>query len=442
MYSHFQDMHYKLSRYLTVLCLMLCAVLPLQAQSTATTNIEADGTEEKDTDVPTDSLAADTLTADTLRADSLRLPWPQSLQHGLDRLLEDKMFETSQVGLMVWDLDADSCLYRHRERQLMRPASTMKLLTAITALDRLGGGYQFKTQLKYTGKITDGVLHGDVYCIGGMDPRFNSDDMTAFVHSLSEMGVDTIRGHIYADRTMKDTALLGEGWCWDDDNPVLSPLVFARKDGFMRRFVTRLKEQGTVLDNDTVLAARCPASAFSVCTRFHTMDQILHKMMKESDNLYAECMYYQVAASTDQRPANAKSARSVERRLISRLGLDSSRYRLADGSGLSLYNYISAEAECLLLRYAYRNENIWPHLKPSLPIAGVDGTLKKRMKNSFAHANVMAKTGTLTGIITLAGYCTAANGHTLCFAILNNGIMHASNARRFQDKVCNVLCQP
>ena len=132
----------------------------------------------------------------------------------------------------------------------------------------------------------------------------------------------------------------------------------------------------------------------------------------------------------------------MERRLIGRLGLDGSRYRLADGSGLSLYNYLSAEVECLLLRYAYRNENIWPHLKPSLPIAGVDGTLKKRMKSSFAHANVMAKTGTLTGIITLAGYCTAANGHTLCFAILNNGIMHAANARRFQDRVCNELCQP
>lgn len=131
------------------------------------------------------------------------------------------MFETSQVGIMVWDMDADSCIYKHNERQLMRPASTMKLLTAITALDKLGGSYQFKTQLKYTGTIEDGVLTGDVYCVGGMDPRFNSDDLTAFVNSLKDMGVDTIRGNVYADRSMKDAALLGEGWCWDDDNPVL-----------------------------------------------------------------------------------------------------------------------------------------------------------------------------------------------------------------------------
>ena len=172
------------------------------------------------------------------------------------------------------------------------------------------------------------------------------------------------------------------------------------------------------------------------------MDQIMHKMMKESDNLYAESMYYQIAASTGNRPASAKSARSVERQLLRKLGLDASRCRLTDGSGLSLYNYLSAELECQLLRYAYRNENIYPHLRPSLPIAGIDGTLRKRMRGTSASGNVRAKTGTLTGIITLAGYCTAANGHDLCFVILNNGIMHAVNARRFQDRVCALLCQP
>ena len=172
------------------------------------------------------------------------------------------------------------------------------------------------------------------------------------------------------------------------------------------------------------------------------MDQILHKMMKESDNLYAESMYYQIAASTGNKWASAKSARNVERQLIRKIGLNPARYKLADGSGLSLYNYLSAELEVKLLRYAYLNGNIMDHLKHSLPIGGVDGTLKKRMKNSFVHGNVKAKTGTLTGIISLAGYCTAANGHELCFAIINNGIMHGNNARHFADKVCTLLCQP
>ena len=79
---------------------------------------------------------------------------------------------------------------------------------------------------------------------------------------------------------------------------------------------------------------------------------------------------------------------------------------------------------------------------PALPIAGIDGTLKKRMKGSFTRDNVKAKTGTLTGISSLAGYCQAANGHTLCFAIINQGVMHGRNGRAFQDRVCTILCAP
>lgn len=417
---------------LSLMAAMLMA-MPMQAQNV---------TNDEVVEMQDDTEVADSTMLDSLAADTLRLPWPESVKVGIDNLLKSKMFETSQVGIMVWDLEDDSCIYKHNERQLMRPASTMKLLTAITALDKLGGSYQFKTQLKYTGTIEEGVLHGDVYCVGGMDPRFNSDDLSAFVNSLKEMGVDTIRGKVYADRSMKDSDLLGEGWCWDDDNPVLSPLVFSRKDIFMDRFLAKLKDAGIEYEEMYASTKTCPTNAFTICTRFHTMDQVLHKMMKESDNLYAECMYYQIAASTGNRPASAKSARNVERQLINKLGLDASRYRLADGSGLSLYNYLSAELEVMMLRYAFRNDNIKQHLIHSLPIAGVDGTLKKRMKSGSVHGNVKAKTGTLTGIISLAGYCTAANGHELCFSIINNGIMHGSNARHFADKVCNLLCQP
>lgn len=426
-------------RYVMSLLVVMVLTLPLQAQ--VVIDKSNNGQEEEIVDNKEGNDDADSLMVDSLTADTLSLPWPQAMQCGIDKLLESKMFETSQVGIMVWDLTADSCVYRFRERQLMRPASTMKLLTAITALDKLGGSYQFKTQLKFTGTVENGVLKGDIYCIGGMDPRFNTDDMTAFVTSLKDMGVDSIQGSIYADRSMKDADLLGEGWCWDDDNPVLSPLVYGRKDNFMDKFLMKLKDAGIVYLGEGVTVKACPSSAFSACTRFHTMDQILHKMMKESDNLYAECMYYQIAASTGNRPASAKSARNVERQLIKKIGLDPQRYKLADGSGLSLYNYLSAELEVKLLRYAFQNDNILTHLKQSLPIAGVDGTLKKRMKSGAAHDNVKAKTGTLTGIISLAGYCKAANGHELCFSIINNGIMHGNNARNFADKVCELMCK-
>ncbi len=405
--------------------LMWLTAVPVQAQNVA-------GEDEK---------VGETLPADTLVRDSLSLKWPQSAVHGIDRLLEADMFQTSQVGLMVYDLTADSVIYRHNERQMMRPASTMKLLTAIAAIDRLGGSYQTKTELCYTGRIADRTLEGDIYCVGGMDPLFNADDMSAFVESIRKMGVDTIRGHLYADKSMKDYDLLGEGWCWDDDNPVLTPLIYGRKDQFMERFEHELRESGLVVQAFASTAVK-PDTAFCICARYHTIDQILMRMMKESDNLYAESLFYQLAASGGARPASARHARQYIRRLIDKVGLHGQRYRIADGSGLSLYNYVTAELEVRLLRYAYRYQNIYIHLLPSLPKAGVDGTLEKRMHGTFTKDNVKAKTGTLTGVISLAGYCTAANGHQLCFAILNQGVMRASDARHFQDRVCEVLCNP
>lgn len=383
--------------------------------------------------------------ADTTAADSIEAlgepAWPGNVAGRIDRLLVNELFNRSQVGLMVYDLTADSAIYCHNERQLLRPASTMKVVTAIAAIDRLGGSFQFKTTLSYTGAIEDGVLNGDVYLVGGFDPRFNSDDMGSFVDGIRRMGIDTIRGRIVADKSMKDADMLGEGWCWDDDNPVLSPLLISRRDVFVKRFVDRLRGEGVVVEADTV-AGRQPGGAYEVGTRTHTIDQVLMPMMKESDNLCAEALFYQLGASTGAHPATARDARTVVRRLVEKVGLRPSDYRIADGSGLSLYNYVTAELEVMLLRYAYQNTNIYMHLLPSLPVAGEDGTLRRRMRGTFTSGNVKAKTGSVTAISSLAGYCTAANGHVLCFAIINQGIRRGSEGRAFQDRVCEALCRP
>ncbi|MBQ7414490.1 MAG: D-alanyl-D-alanine carboxypeptidase/D-alanyl-D-alanine-endopeptidase [Prevotella sp.] len=388
-------------------------------------------------------LNAQTVQQVTADGDTIEvvLPWPQNIQYRLDSLLQSSIFETSMVGMIVYDLTADSILYKVNERQALRPASTMKAITAITALDRLGGSHQFRTQLYYTGEVQDSTLYGDLYCVGGFDPAFNSDDMRAFVESVQQMGIDTIRGRIVADRTMKDGDLLGEGWCWDDDNPKISPLSLGRDINFLERFVTALSDEGIVLDI-RLSEGSLPSEARILCSRFHSMDQILQRMMKMSDNFYAEAMFYQIARSTGRRPAKAKDAAGVIKQLIQKVGNGKNPYRIADGSGLSLYNYVTPELEMRLLRYAYLNKNIYEHLLPSLPIAGWDGTLKTRMKGTFAEGNVKAKTGTVTGVSALAGYCTAANGHQLCFSMINQGIMKSDTGRNFQDRVCNALCEP
>lgn len=363
-----------------------------------------------------------------------------SLRIRLDSLLSDPMFETSQVGLMVYDLTADSIYYQRNARQLLRPASTMKLVTAITALDRLGAGYQFRTRLYHTGTISNGRLDGDIYCVGGMDPMVDTDDLRAFAQQLHQMGVDTLRGRIVTDCSMKENLDYGEGWCWDDDNPLLKPLMVGRKDIFAETLIEEMMNDSIVIEEIQRSEGRCPADAIPVATRSHNMDQVLMNMMKQSDNYYAEAMFYQIAASTGSRPAKASDARSVVKRLISTLGLGSQPYKIADGSGLSLYNYVSAELETMLLRYAWLHGPIYDHLYPALPIAGMDGTLEKRMCNTVAESNVRAKTGTLTGISSLAGYCEAENGHQLCFSIINQGVMRNADGKAFQDRFCRVLC--
>lgn len=367
-------------------------------------------------------------------------PWPLDIQARLDSMMRDPLLDCTQLGLMVWDLTDNRSLFAYNHRQLLRPASTMKVLTAVTALDVLGGDYEFTTSLYYKGKIQGRTLQGDLYCVGGMDPTFSRNDLKAFAENLHQVGIDTIMGNVVADLSMKDTLMWGEGWCWDDKNPTLSPLLVDRKDDFTAQLVSVMAEKGIVVCDVSTKKGRLPNDAVLVAQCRRSIDRILDRMMKDSDNLYAESMYYQIAAR-EGRQAKALYAQRQQKALMERAGLQSSRYRLADGSGLSLYNYLSAEAETMVLRYAYQRQAVFGHLLSALPVAGVDGTLKRRMRNTPAEGNVKAKTGTLTGIISLAGYCTASNGHLLCFAIINQGVQSASEARTFQDHICVILCE-
>lgn len=383
-----------------------------------------------------DALKVDTTQVDTAKVE---LPWPQNLQARLDSLVCSPMLQYTQLGLMVYDLTADSTLYTYSARQTLRPASTMKLLTSISALDQLGDKYEFNTSLYYTGSVKDSVLVGDLYCVGGMDPLFDAKDMRAFAESVKALGIHTFRGKIIAVTGFKDQDLLGEGWCWDDDNPTLTPLLIDKKDEFVSRFVQLLDKDSIFVDGPASQGS-LPKNALLLCSRSHSIIDVLEPMMKNSDNLYAESMFYQLAAAAGAHPAKASSARQRVIKTLSKAGVRG-QYKIADGSGLSLYNYVTPELLTRLLIYAYRKPSIFRNLYVALPIAGEDGTLKKRMKDTAAHLNVRAKTGTVTGVSSLAGYALAANNHMLVFSIINQGIMKADDGRNFQDKVCNALCK-
>lgn len=385
----------------------------------------------------TDKAVVDTVTTDTA---AVVLPWPQNVQARLDTLLQDPLLERTQLGLMVYDLTADSVIYAYNAKQTMRPASTMKLLTAVTAIDQLGMNYRYRTALRYTGAVKDSVLTGDIYCVGGMDPMFETKDMNAFVQSVKALGVDTIRGRLVAVTNFKEENLLGEGWCWDDDNPELSSLLVDRKNEFMSRFMQGLRDAGIVVEAPCTTGS-VPKDALTLSACSHSLKEILEPMLKESDNLYAESMFFQIASLQGVRPAKAAHARQLIKKTLGKAGISEIPYRIADGSGLSLYNYVTPEILTRLLIYAYRDQRIFMNLYAALPIAGQDGTLKKRMKEPYVSGKVRAKTGTLSGISSLAGYALTPNYHMLAFCIINQGIMKNAEGRGFQDRVCESMCK-
>lgn len=405
----------------------ICLLLPILAEA----NILSLRT---DSILPEDSVQTDTI-AD--RIDTSK-PLPQRIQE----LLDNDIFDRTQVGIYVYDLTADTLVFTHNEQQCMRPASNEKLMTAITALNDLGVLYEYRTRL-YTTSIpadSDSVFAGHIYIRAGYDPLLDGDDLRAFAQSLKEHRIFRLQQPIVLDLSMKDDKRLGWGWCWDDDEVPTTPLLYRNDDKFTDNLRRIFREEGIDWDG-TVTEDTTPNTATLLLTCTHNIDQVLLPMMKKSNNSMAESLFYQLAAQKGKSRAGRKQAVAHYNTLIRHIGLDPTHYQIADGSGLSLYNYLSPELLGRMLRYAYNNDDIYRHLLPSLPIAGEDGTLRKRMRGSAAQGNVRAKTGTVEGVSTLSGYLTTATGNLLCFSIMNQGIRHTSTGRNFQDRVCKALCK-
>ncbi len=186
-----------------------------------------------------------------------------------------------------------------------------------------------------------------------------------------------------------------------------------------------------------------PENAVYLISINRSIDTVLYYLNKESDNLNAEMLIYAMALADSGAPATAYNGLAAVKRLIDSLGFNPDNYSIADGSGVSHYNLVSAELLLESLKYMYYNQkDLFELFYNSLPVAGVDGTLKNRMKNTSAQNNVHAKTGTLNGVSNLSGYVTSKNSHLIAFSILvQNFVDEYSKARSFQDKICELLAE-
>ena len=366
--------------------------------------------------------------------------WLSTTRGQLERLLGAPLLSTTQMGLMVYDLNMGVTVFAHNEQQRMWPASTLQLVTAITALDMLGPEYGYHTSICYRGSLVGDTLRGDLYCVGGFDPTLTRDDLRAFADTIRRFGIRCVDGMVVADLSMKDALPKGNGWCWDEPYEPLTPLLVDRKDEFMSVLMREMRDAGIRL-NVTLATGQLPQGCTEIYRHRTDLEKVLNPMLKNGDNLYAESMFYQIAKGNTTKTAKASDASKAEKQLVGRLGLDGANYTFADGSGISLYSYVTPELMIYLMRHACYNREMFTRLYPALPISGRDGTLRARMASGPCRRNVHAMAGASPGVAALAGYCQASNGHTLCFALFNQGLVKPDDAFAFQDKVCEALCK-
>lgn len=214
--------------------------------------------------------------------------------------------------------------------------------------------------------------------------------------------------------------------------------IFPSDKYFLTTFCHHLRRDSITYNKVTFGKEKTTTTSLSKTSRH--MRPVLREALKESNNLCAESIFYKAAHRRYGDRATSKQGTSVIQRFIRhRLGLRPENYNIVDGSGVSLYNYISPRLMVETLEYAYRHNNIFPHLYDALPISGVDGTLSWRMTEKNMRSRVRAKTGSVKGVSSLAGYIKTNSGHALCFCIINQNVMKIGKARRFQDKICEIL---
>ena len=147
--------------------------------------------------------------------------------------------------------------------------------------------------------------------------------------------------------------------------------------------------------------------------------EIATTMMKVSQNLYAETLLKAIGASGGTT-GTASAGRAAARKIFEAWGIQPDSYVQADGSGLSRYDFVTAELIVTLLERMHKDPRHRDAFVATLPIAGKDGTISTRMRDTRAEGNAIAKTGSISNVRALSGYVRTRDGETLVFSILAN----------------------
>jgi D-alanyl-D-alanine carboxypeptidase/D-alanyl-D-alanine-endopeptidase (penicillin-binding protein 4) len=352
-------------------------------------------------------------------------------------------------GADVRDVDSGQELFAMRQDVPRIPASVQKLYTTASALLRLGAPARLDTTaVTDPGALVDafGVLHGDLVLVGAGDPFFGDAAAASLARSVRARGIRRIDGAVVGDESRFDTRRSGRAAGYDPElGGVLSALAYDR--GIFRgrarldaahfaatRFAAQLRAVG-VRSSRASRAGAAPAGPRTIAeAASRSVGELARFVNVPSNNFAAEMLLKTLGA--DYREAGSTSAGAdVTRDTLDDFGV---RPRIADGSGLSRDDRTTPREVVRLLERMH-GQDVAQAFRDSLATPGATGTVKRRMRGTPAR-RCSVKTGTLRDVSTLAGYCDAAGGRELGFALLFNRVNVAA-ARAIQDRMTAAIAR-
>ncbi|MDP4172720.1 MAG: D-alanyl-D-alanine carboxypeptidase/D-alanyl-D-alanine-endopeptidase [Bacteroidota bacterium] len=238
-------------------------------------------------------------------------------------------------------------------------------------------------------------------------------------------------------------AIVAKGNFYSGSEPeAIQMNVYNPAQYFLTLFTEKLRENKISFHGKLKISS-VPTDTTRLYTFKRPYSNVIMGLNKNSDNLSAEMVLRALSVKYFGRPANADNGIKIVDSLITLSGLDYKSYRIVDGSGVSHYNLINAHLLLNVLRFIYQNRpELFNILYNSFPVAGVDGTLRERMKSGNAFSNVHAKTGTISGVSCLSGYAKSKSGHLLAFSLMfQNYAGSSSRAVKIQNDICQILSE-
>jgi serine-type D-Ala-D-Ala carboxypeptidase/endopeptidase (penicillin-binding protein 4) len=360
----------------------------------------------------------------------------------------------SGTGVWVFDpeLGSGRVLFTDSADARRILASNTKLFTTAAALDRLGPDKRLETRVWADGQIAqDGAVDGDLYLVGDGDPTFGEPDVAALAQDVKNAGIERVTGRILVDDTVFDRRR-GLGKNPSKPNPYVGPLsglsykFGLSGPGFSAKpeIDAGLEFKAELEDRDIGVAGGVEYGKASAqlqgedpvaSVSSEPISELVEQTNEPSNNFFAEMLLKRLAAANGDQGTTQGGARAVRAYARSL----ATRARVKDGSGIGRKNRASAQHVGRLL-VEMLDEPAGDDFYESLPRAGVEGTLSNRMEGTAAEGRCRAKTGTISGVSALSGYCDVAGG-PVAFSILMNGVGNVTAARSVQDRLVTAIAR-